>query len=108
LLASIPAKMRCPRRWVVWAGVAGALAAACLLVVLAWRGRGGKEPIPSPEQRESVQQVTPPLPDDSADMAAWRQAQRDLDEEEMPPFTWPVEETSPLTASTSVSLDQFD
>jgi len=43
LLATIPAAILIPqRRWGVWVGALGALAAACLVVVLAWPGRDDK------------------------------------------------------------------
>jgi len=109
LLASIPAEVPTRRRrWAVWLGAAGALAAACLLVVLVWRGRSGRDPVPSPPTRDSAHQVTPRPPDDSASIARWLEARRILDEAETPTFTWPLEETSPLTVSTSVPPDLLD
>src|SRR5947207_2007566 len=63
LLAAIPPARPAPRRrWAVWAGVAGALAAACLLAVLAWRGRDGNGPAPDPEKGEIAHEVPPRPP----------------------------------------------
>jgi hypothetical protein len=106
LLASIPPARPIPRRrWPIWAGLASALAAACLLAVLAWRGHIAKSPGPGPEKNEFTHQETPQLPDVAASLAAWRESQRVLDGEELPPFTWPLDEPSPLTVSTSIPSD---
>jgi hypothetical protein len=144
LLATIPGKTPIPqRRWGVWVGAVAASAAACLLAVLAWPGRDGKNPVPSPGTRESVHQVTVPSPspspptsvsapalgaglptpalgaglltpptlqppDDSASIAPWLQAGRDLDGADTPTFTWPLEETLPMRVSTSIPSDLLD
>src|SRR5262245_53133901 len=93
LLATIPAGMPIPqRRRAGWVGLVGALAAACLLAVLAWPRRQDNNPGPSPPTNESARQVTPRPPDDSDDVAAWREARRVLEGGEPPPFTWPLEE----------------
>jgi hypothetical protein len=109
LLAAIPTETLVPpRRWAVWVGVAGALAAACLLAVLAWPRRDGKGPAPGPTPRESAHQATPRPPDDSDDLAVWREARRVLDGAEPPTFTWPLEETLPIRVSTSLPPDLLD
>src|SRR5437868_3399685 len=106
LLAAIPATMPIPRRrGAVWVG---ALAAACLLIVLIWRGHGGRDPVPNPGTNESARKVPPPSLDDSARMAPWLKARRDLDGAEMPTFTWPIEETSPMKVSTAIPPDLLD
>jgi hypothetical protein len=108
LLATIPAEKAQPqRRWAVWVGVIGALAAACLLAVLAGPGREGHNTVPSPPVIASAPPVTPRPLDDSASIAPWLKARRDLDEAGVPLFTWPLEETSPITA-TSIPPDLFD
>ena len=92
------------RRWAVWAGVSGAVAAACLIAVLALPGRDGKDTIPSPGRNQSVQQVASQPPDDSTGLATLLASRRDLDETEMPAFDWPFENT----LSTSSPLDLPD
>ena len=109
LLAAVPpARPVRRRRWAVWAGVAGALAAACLLAVLAWRGRDGKAPAPGPEKGESARHARPRPPDDSDAIAAWREARRVVDGEELPPFTWPLDEPAPVGVATSIPPDLFE
>jgi hypothetical protein len=89
----------------LWVGVAGALAAASLLGGLLLRGRGGKEPgsgvvpaIPDVVHRS-------PVPVDR--LAATRLARRDLDEAELPSFTWPLSQASPLMP-TSMPADRLE
>src|SRR5262245_65476263 len=107
LLAAIPAATPVPRRRrAVWVGAAGALAAACLLAVLAWLGRGGKDP--SPPTNPSAHQAIPRPPDDSAGTAEWLEARRVLDGAEPPAFTWPLPEAPPLRASTSLPPDRSE
>jgi hypothetical protein len=109
LLATIPAEMPIPRRrWAAWVGAVGAVAAACSLAVLAWPRREGQNPVPNPPTIESAQQVIPRPPDDAASIAPWLQARRDPDGAEMPPFTWPLAETSPMRVSTSIPPDLLD
>jgi hypothetical protein len=108
LLAAIPAGRPVPRRhWAVWIGAVGALAAACLLAVLAWLGRDAINPAPKPGAIESVRQDTP-RPPDAAGVPAWLAARRILDGAEPPPFTWPVPESPPVTLSTSIPPDLLD
>src|SRR6266536_5015387 len=110
-LVAIPASPHSPlagegtKRGRRWVGVVGVLAAACLLAVLAWLGRDATKPAPSPPTRESTHQVAPQPPDDVPRISALREARRASDEAEMPAFTWPLEETSPLTVLTSIPPD---
>jgi hypothetical protein len=132
LLATIPVEMPIPRRRrAVWIGVVSALAAACLLAVLARLGRESKHPIPNPGTNESAHAPdtdhaphaglpTPPTPpvlgaglptpptSDFVNRAAWLDARRILDGAEPATFTWPLEETSPLRVSTSIPPDLLD
>jgi hypothetical protein len=109
LLAAIPPAGPVPRRrWALWAGVAGALAAACLLAVLAWRGRHDNGPAPGPQKTESARHARPRPPDDSDAIAAWREARRVVDGEELPPFTWPLEEPAPVGVAASTHPDLFE
>jgi hypothetical protein len=93
------------RRWVV---LAGALAAACLVAVLAWTWRYLENLVPRPSTTELAHQVTPRPPGDSPRSPAWWEARRVLEEAEMPPFTWPLEEDSPIRVSTSMPSELLD
>ncbi|HEV3259690.1 MAG TPA: hypothetical protein VG013_22675 [Gemmataceae bacterium] len=112
LLATIPAEMPIPqRRWAVWVGAVGALAAACLLAVLAWPERDDKHGALRPGTREPVRRVPVPSPEkseDSARIAGWVAARRVLDGAETPTFTWPLEETTPIRVSSSIPPDLLD
>jgi len=108
------------RRWALWLGVAGASAAACLLAVFAWLARDGKNPLPSrgtsefvrqatvPSPSEPAHEVTPRLPDDADEIAAWLAARRVLVGAEPPTFTWPLQETFSNRVSTPIPPDLLD
>jgi hypothetical protein len=98
-----PSGRRWPR-WAVWAGVSGPLAAACLITLLAWPRRDGKDTIPSPGRNQPVQRVSSQPPDGSIGLAALLALRRTLDETEMPAFDWPFENN----VSTSSPLDLPD
>jgi hypothetical protein len=107
LLAAVPPIRLAPRRrWGVWAFVAGALAAACLLAALAWPRRAG--PAPGPAKGDSAHLVTPRPPDDSASLTALVQARRAPEVAELPPFTWPLGETAPVTVASAIPHDLLD
>jgi hypothetical protein len=97
------------RRSTIWVGVLGALAAACLLAVLAWpRGDVPSTQIVSDNKGD---RTAPPkilsasLADESARPTAWLQTRRILEGAEPPAFTWPLQESSPLRASKSMPVD---
>jgi hypothetical protein len=92
------------QRRAVWAGVSGSLAAACLIALLAWPGRDGKDTIPNPGRIQTVQRVSAQPPDGSNGLAALLALRRALNETEMPAFAWPFENS----VSTSSPLDLPD
>jgi hypothetical protein len=105
LLAGIPARAL-SRRW-TWYAVT-ALAAACLLIALLWPK--GKEDKPDQNDNNfanngSSNSVRPQTPADA--IAPWSQA-RASDEPKLPPFSWPVEETTHVTLSSSIPSDLLD
>jgi hypothetical protein len=101
------------RRSTIWVGVLGALAAACLLVVLGWP-RGD---VPNPKRNTQIASdhhgdrtpktkiVSPSLAEESARPTAWLETRRILEGAEPPAFNWPLQESSPLRASKSVPGD---
>ena len=91
-------------RWLVVSG----LAAACLLAVLAWPRGDGKNPVPGSSGRQSSDQIAPRPRQDPAGIAAWRNVRRGLDLSEMPAFSWPLQESSPLSVLTSIPPDLLD
>jgi hypothetical protein len=109
LLAAIPAKRSVPERhWAVWVGLAGALAAACLVAVLAWPGRTGKSP--SPENRDAPPQAkaSPRSDGDSNRIPEWQRPHRDWAGAEWSTFTWPLPETAPVRKVNAIPSDLLD
>jgi hypothetical protein len=79
--------------------VVAALAAACLLAVLAWPRRGRNDPVTRPDTNPSANRVARP-----PSSPPWREARRTLDETESAPFTWPLRNT----LTTSIPPELFD
>jgi hypothetical protein len=97
--SSLPEQLgRRRRRWAVGVVAVVALAAACLLAILAWPRRDTKNPVPSPPRGQTVDQVALR----PSAVSPLLEARRDLDEAEMPPFIWPLENL--LSASTPLDL----
>jgi hypothetical protein len=106
LLANIPAGMPVSRRrWVVWMGVAGAMAAACLAAMVEWQAGDGEN---LPGKRTINVAVTRNTPLESNGIASWREARRVMDGAELPAFAWPLGETPPITVFTSIHPDLLD
>jgi hypothetical protein len=103
VLAAIPVEKPRPRRRAARLGAVGALAAACLLAVLAWPERDIGKRISSP----ALHPVKSQPRDESDGFAAWREARRDPDGAEPPVFTWPLHETSPVRPA-SIPPDLLD
>jgi hypothetical protein len=95
------------RRWVIWVGTGGAVAAACLLAVLARSVRNGNDPAGSRKEDDTVK-VTPGAPDNSARNFVPRQNWQFPDEEDGPRFQWPLPQASRVSALTSFSPDPLD
>ena len=91
LLAAIPAAQPNARRWPVVVGAAVAVAAACLIAVVAWL-RHDKS-IPELPQPEVIHELSPQSFPDPAGLAA---------------FSWPLEESPRLSRLTSAPLDLLD
>jgi hypothetical protein len=109
LLATIPAELPIRRRRLgIWVGVAGALAAACLLAVLTWLGHDRKDRVPGHGTSPSAHRVVPRPADDPGRVAAWPETRRVLDGAELPAFTWPLPESSPTRVSTSIPPDLLE
>jgi hypothetical protein len=96
------------RRWAGWVGAAGALAAACLIAVLAGFWRDGMAPETSPATTASVRPLPRHAPDDFAGTPAWPEIRRLVDGAETPTFHWPLPEASSTAPSTSIPPDLLD
>jgi hypothetical protein len=105
LLAAIPPRRPAPRRrWAVWIGAAGVLAAACLLALLWMRDAG---PGTRDEKVPPNLAVSRPA-EESASVATWLAARRVPDEAAMPSFTWPLGETSAIRVATAIPPNLLD
>jgi len=90
-------------RWAWWMGAASALAAACLLIVLAWpKGEGQKAVLDSKDRVTTTSPTPSTLPHSPQGTL---QAQGDPDDLKLPPFTWPVQEATHVTLSSSIPSD---
>jgi hypothetical protein len=98
--ADRPSRMR----WLVISG----LAAAGLLAVLAWPPGGGKNPVPGFSGQQSSDPITPRPRQVPTSVAAWGNVRRGLNLSEMPTFSWPLQDSSGLSRSTSIPPDLLD
>jgi hypothetical protein len=62
----------------------------------------------NPETTESDRQFTNRQPENSRGILHWFEGRLDSDDTEMPTYTWPIQEKSPLMASTAFRPDLFD
>ncbi|HKI16237.1 MAG TPA: hypothetical protein VKA15_00070 [Isosphaeraceae bacterium] len=109
LLATVPrAKTISPRRWAVRATVIGVASAACAIAVLIGLPHQGKNHSTIPLQGEPARPDNRRPAFESISIAAWREDPRLLDDEKLPAFTWPVDETAIPRASTSIPADLLD
>ena len=96
-------------RWARWAGGVSALAAACLLIVLAWPKSDGQKSKPDPQKNHlAAAGSTDPVSSQSPQDTPWLQARRAPDDLKLAPFTWPIEETRPMTVANSIPSDLLD
>ena len=104
LLAGIAAKPMIRQwRWTRWIGGVSALAAACLLIVLAWPKGEGQKAVLDSKDRVTTTSPTPSVPPRSPQGTL--KVQRDPDDLQLPPFSWPVEETTHVTLTSSMPSD---
>ena len=107
LLAAIPAGAPTRRRrWAGWIVGASALAAACLLIVLAWPKGGGQKSDQKNKDfvsKDSTNSVGPQSAQDAP--GSWVRARGASDEPKLPPFTWPVDDTTHVTLTSSIPSD---
>jgi hypothetical protein len=103
---------RRPRHFVLWAAASLATAAAILLVVRFWPKPDDQHPAATvvlhPKVINVAPQITDREPDISRRILPWFEAQLDPDETELPTFSWPIQEKSPLIVSTALRPDLFD
>ena len=109
LLATLSARTQVrSRRRAVWIGLAGATAAACFFVVLAWPPVDGEHPLSGPGTNGSMPGLTIRQPNETDDPAAWPDARRRLDRAHLPPFSWPLPKSTSLMVSTPIPPDLLD
>jgi hypothetical protein len=115
LLAAIPTSLPIRRRRL---GVlVGAVAAAAAAALLAWlvgpafmhegriAGTGTADP-PSPGSASTGPLIPPP--DDRLSAGAWQEYRRVLHGGDLPPFSWPLEETSPMRETIAIASESLD
>jgi hypothetical protein len=100
------------RRLVLWASASIAAAAACLLAVRFWPEpvdrNSAHDVVVTPSPTGPGQQRTHRQPGESLWTTPLLKAGQELEGTEMPTFSWPVQEKSPLLVSTAVTRDLLD
>jgi hypothetical protein len=100
LLAAVPSARR---RW-RWAGVAAALAAACLVAVFARATRDDTKPVTPETARRAPHRP----PQESVAVASRVKTRHDPDLTDLPTFAWPLEQPSSLSARAAIPPDLLD
>jgi hypothetical protein len=88
--------------------VVAAVAAACLVAVLAWPQGGSKGRAPGASGQQPPGQIVTRPREDPTSITAWGNVRRDLNLAEMPGFSWPLQKSSCLSRSTSIPADLLD
>jgi len=89
-------------------GVAGFLAAACLLTSLVWLVNNRKPPISHFPEKGAEQQVSPRVQDDPVYFTDLPLTRRYPALIELAAFSWPLEEKSPIRVGTSIPSELLD
>jgi hypothetical protein len=101
-----------PRHFVIWAAASIATAASCLLVIRFWPEPNDRHTAASvvlnPETTDFARPLPDRQPDNSHRILPWFQDRLDPDDTEMPTYSWPIQEKSPLMVSTALRPDLFD
>jgi hypothetical protein len=106
---SLPVPPRIGRRQrSVWVGVAGALAAACVLALLAWSRRENQLPPPGNRVVERGHQTAPRPSDEFARIPPWSEVRRIVDGAEPSTFRWPLPPTSLSLRPDSIPPDLLE
>jgi hypothetical protein len=90
------------------------MAAACLLLAVRFWPKpddphtATTTVVLNPETTDSAHQLTQRQTENSRRILPWFEAQLDPDETELPTFSWPNQEKSPLMVSTALRPDLFD
>jgi hypothetical protein len=109
-----PLSVRASLGWrlAVWAGASVAVAAGCFLAVRFWPGPGDQNvargTIPNAVSTDRAPQLTHRQAGESLWTTPWLRAQQELDGTDLPTFTWPIQEKSPLMVSTALRPDLLD
>jgi hypothetical protein len=88
--------------------VLGVAAAACVLTMLVWRPHLGQNPRTSSRKNEPAQADIRRSSFDSISIAARRGDQRLLDEDKLPSFAWPLDDTATIRPMSPIPADLLD
>lgn len=110
LLACVPADREIGPRWRVVMIAMLSVAAACLLAFLAfaWYPHLRENHSALPGMSQPVQSDTPQSSFDTPSLAALREDHRLLDEDKLPTFTWPLDDTVTIRPLSPIPADLLD